>query len=85
MYASWLRISFQSHLNGQVLEESRSFKGTIFQPLVKTVTRICNPRYVAFVIRTHWVIRIGFGLIDLFARYDLSRMFNYALHVMEML
>jgi hypothetical protein len=22
-YASWLRISFQSHLNGQVLEESK--------------------------------------------------------------
>ena len=49
----------------------RSFKGTIFQPLVKTVTRICNPRYIAFVIRTHWAMRIGFGLIDLFARYDL--------------
>ena len=30
-------------------------------------------------------MRIGFGLIDLFARYDLSRMFNYALHVTEML
>ena len=28
-------------------------------------------------------MRIGFGLIDLFALYDLSRMFNYALHVME--
>ena len=28
---------------------------------------------------------IGFGLIDLFARYGLSRMFNYALHIIEML
>ena len=30
-------------------------------------------------------MRIGFGLINLFARCDLSTMFDYALHVMEML
>jgi len=30
-------------------------------------------------------MRIGFWFIDLFARYDLSIMFNYALHIIEML
>jgi hypothetical protein len=86
LYASWLRISFQSRLNGQVLEEA---KGHLKERLSSRSSRPSRvsavPDTLHSLIRTHWAMRIGFGLIDLFARYDLSRMFNYALHVMGML
>jgi hypothetical protein len=79
-------ISFQSHLNGQILEESKGHSKERLSSRSSRPSRVsANPRYVPSVIRTHWAMRIGFSLIDLFAHYDLSRMFNYALHVMEML
>ena len=76
MYASWLRISFESHLTDEFLEESkRSFRETVFQSLVKIVTRICDPQHGTFVIRNHWAMPIWFSIFSLVM--ILSMKFDY--------